>query len=54
MLMLQVEVFCVMTPCSVVVGYQRFVGPFCLHLQDEVKCSVVILYQRFGVQGEVK
>jgi len=21
------------TPCSVMVGYQRFEGPFCLHLQ---------------------
>jgi hypothetical protein len=24
------------TPCSVVVGYHRFKGPCCLHLQDEV------------------
>jgi len=30
----QVEV-CVMTPCSVVVGYQRFRGPYCFHLQGE-------------------
>jgi hypothetical protein len=30
---IQVEVFRVVTPCSVVVGYQRFGGPYCLHLQ---------------------
>jgi hypothetical protein len=29
---IQVEVFCVMIP-SIVVGYQRFGGHFCLHLQ---------------------
>jgi len=29
---LQVEVFWVVTPCSVVVGYQHFRGPYCLHL----------------------
>jgi hypothetical protein len=29
---IQVEVFWVVTPCSVVVGYQRFRGPCCLHL----------------------
>jgi hypothetical protein len=28
--------FWVVTPCSVVVRYQRFGGPFCLHLQGEV------------------
>jgi hypothetical protein len=33
----QVEVFSVVTPCSVVVGYQRFRGPYCLHLQGGVK-----------------
>jgi len=27
-----VEVFWVVSPCSVVVGYQRFRGPCCLHL----------------------
>jgi hypothetical protein len=26
-----------MTLCNVVVGYQRFGGPYCLHLQGEVK-----------------
>jgi hypothetical protein len=32
---LQVEVFWVVTPCIDVVGYQRFRGPYCLHLQGE-------------------
>jgi hypothetical protein len=36
--MFQIEVFCVMTLCSVVVGYQRFKGPCCLHL---LKCDAV-------------
>jgi len=35
--MFQVEVFWVVTPCSEVVGYQRFRGPCCIHLQGEVK-----------------
>jgi hypothetical protein len=34
--MIQVEVFWVVTPCSTVVGYQYFRGPCCLHLQGEV------------------
>jgi hypothetical protein len=29
----QVEAFCVVTPSGVVLGYQRFKGPCCLHLQ---------------------
>jgi hypothetical protein len=33
---IQVEVVWVVTPCKVVVGYQRFRGPCCLHLQGEV------------------
>jgi hypothetical protein len=33
----QVEVFWIVTPCSVMVGYRRCRGPCCLHLQDEVK-----------------
>jgi hypothetical protein len=32
---IQVEVFWVVTPCSVVVGYQRFRVPCCLHLNPE-------------------
>jgi hypothetical protein len=34
--MYQMVVFWVVTPYSVVVGYQRFRGPCCLYLQDEV------------------
>jgi hypothetical protein len=36
--MFKVEVFWVVKPCSVVVGYQRFRGPYyyLLHLQGEV------------------
>jgi len=37
--MFQVKVFWDVTPCSVLVGYQRFRGPCCLHLQGEVKAS---------------
>jgi hypothetical protein len=33
---IQVEVFWVLKPCSVVVAYQQFGGPCCLHLQVEV------------------
>jgi len=33
---IQVEVFWVVTPCSVVVVHQSFRGPCCLHLQGEV------------------
>jgi len=29
-------VFWIMTPCSDVVGYRRFGGPCCLHLQSEI------------------
>jgi hypothetical protein len=36
MVMFQVEVFWVVMLCSVVVGYQRFGRPCCLHLQGEV------------------
>jgi hypothetical protein len=32
----QVEVLCVETPCSVVVGYKGFREPYCLHLQGEM------------------
>jgi len=35
--MFQVDILWVVTPCSFVVGYQRFRGPCCLHLQGEVK-----------------
>jgi len=32
-----IPVFWVVAPCSMVAGYQRFGGPYCLHLQGEVK-----------------
>jgi hypothetical protein len=32
---IQIEFFWVLTPCNVVLGYQRFGEPCCLHLQDE-------------------
>jgi len=35
-MMIRVDVFCFVTYCSVVVGYQRFGRPFCLHLRGEV------------------
>jgi len=35
----QGEVFGVVTPCSVVVGYRRFGGSYCLQLQDEMNGS---------------
>jgi hypothetical protein len=31
---IEVEVFWVVTPCNVVVGFQGFGGPFCLHILD--------------------
>jgi len=40
-------VFWVVTPCSAVVGYQRFEGPYCLRLQVVTLCSAVVGYQRF-------
>jgi len=33
--MFQVEFFWIFIPCTVVVGYQRFRDPYCLHLQGE-------------------
>jgi len=35
--MLQVKVFWVVMPCNVLVGYQRFRGPCCLHLKGALK-----------------
>jgi hypothetical protein len=34
---IQVQVLWVVTLCSLVAGYQRFRGPYCLHLQVEVE-----------------
>jgi hypothetical protein len=42
--MFQVEVFWVVTPCSVVVGYQNFRSPWCLHLQGEVYDKTLVSY----------
>jgi hypothetical protein len=39
----QVEVFWVVTPCNVVVEYQRFGGPCCPHLQGETAWSSEVL-----------
>jgi hypothetical protein len=36
-----VEILQAVTPCSVLVGYQRFGGPLCLHLQGEVKIEAI-------------
>jgi len=33
----QTELFWIVTPCSVVVGYQRFRAPCCLQLKGEVQ-----------------
>jgi len=35
----QVELFWVVTPCSVAEGYQRFGGPCCLQLHGEEKAQ---------------
>jgi hypothetical protein len=40
-----------MTPCSSVVGYQRFGGLCCLHLQGEVKWSEVTLESEMCSEG---
>jgi hypothetical protein len=49
---IQVEVFWDVMPCSVVVGYQHFGGPYCLHLQggdggSKVQQNVGILLQYY-------
>jgi hypothetical protein len=49
--MIEVEMPWVVTPCSAVVGYQRFRAPCCLHLQGEVKmetarCSRTVVFNR--------
>jgi hypothetical protein len=47
--MFQIEVFCAVTQYSIVVGYQHFGGPCCLHLHWVVtSCNDVVGYQRFG------
>jgi hypothetical protein len=38
----EVEVFCIVTQCSVVVGFQRFVGPYCIHLVGDVSQDLCV------------
>jgi len=38
---IKVEVFLVVMPCSVVVGYQHFRGSFCPHLHPEDEGGMV-------------
>jgi hypothetical protein len=47
--MFQVKVFWVVTPCSVVVGYQCFRRPCCLHLQSCGLWRRVVLWQDTNV-----
>jgi hypothetical protein len=49
---IQVLVFRVVTPCSVVVGYHRFRNPCCVHLHDVFhvqKCNFYLYSVRFYV-----
>jgi len=41
---IQVEVFWVMTSCSVVVGYRRFGGPCCPHHQGDVNIFPIAIH----------
>jgi hypothetical protein len=41
---IQVEIFWIVTPRSVVVGYQRFERPFCHHLQGACTCETSVSY----------
>jgi hypothetical protein len=41
--MFQVEVFWVVTPCSVAVGYRHFIDPCYLHLQGELETVMAYL-----------
>jgi hypothetical protein len=45
---IQDAVFCDLTPRSDVLGYGRFGGPHCLHIQVVMPCSDVVRYQRSG------
>jgi hypothetical protein len=46
---IQVEVFWVVTLCSVMVGYHRFRGPCCFHLQGEVSSDGGKIWQRYRI-----
>jgi len=53
---IQVYVFGVVTPCSVVAGYHCFGGPCCLHLHPDNGGSKVllgILPQHYGASLEI-
>jgi hypothetical protein len=55
MLSIQVVVFWLMTQCSVVVGYQRFGGPCCLHLQGEcVTFRILVLIATVAINLKAK
>jgi hypothetical protein len=41
-----IEVLCVMTPCSFVVGHRRFGQPCCLHIQGEATRSSEMLVSK--------
>jgi len=43
-MMFQVEILCVMTPCSVMVGYQTFRGSYFFHLQDNNTQDLEMIY----------
>jgi len=47
----QVEVFWIVTPCSVVVGYQHFKCPYCLdpnlHRHESLEASNNVLYLNY-------
>jgi hypothetical protein len=49
--MFLVEVFWVVTPCSVVVGYQRFGGPSCLHLQGNDRTPTTVQFSASQSSG---
>jgi hypothetical protein len=53
----QVKVFWVVTPCSTVVGYQRFIGLSCLHLHTTKTrnhlCTVKFAYNEINTNGKV-
>jgi hypothetical protein len=42
-----VVVFCVVSPCSVVVGYQLFGQPCCIHRQGDDKTEYLV-YENFA------
>jgi hypothetical protein len=51
MTIFKTSIFWVVTPCSLLAGYQRFGGACCLHLQDpnEWAQDVVRLYRHIVI-----